>query len=108
MEAAQKKAQALIDENAVMIFSKSYCPYCRDAKGVFSSRDVNYKAVELNEMDDGDDIQNALQNMTKQRTVPNIFIGGIHIGGSSDLNKVVANGKDDKSFEVLLKEAGAL
>ncbi|EAQ86182.1 hypothetical protein CHGG_07435 [Chaetomium globosum CBS 148.51] len=108
MEAAQKKAQALIDENAVMIFSKSYCPYCRDAKSVFSTRDVKYKAVELNQMDDGDDIQDALQKMTGQRTVPNIFIGGTHIGGSSDLNNVVSSGKDGKSIDVLLKEAGAL
>ena len=32
MEAAKQKAQTLIDENAVMVFSKSYCPYCRASK----------------------------------------------------------------------------
>jgi len=108
MEAAQKKAQALIDDNAVMIFSKSYCPYCNNAKRVLSDQGARYNAIELNQEADGDDIQNALQKMTKQRTVPNIFIGGVHIGGSSDLDAVVANGKDGKSIEQLLKEAGAL
>jgi glutaredoxin 3 len=91
-----------------VIFSKSYCPYCNNAKGVFNSRDAKYKAIELNQIDDGDDIQSALHKMTGQRTVPNIFIGGAHIGGSSDLDAVVKNGKNGKTLEELLKEAGAL
>lgn len=91
-----------------MIFSKSYCPYCNNAKRVFDGQGAQYNAIELNQEADGDDIQDALQKMTKQRTVPNIFIGGVHIGGSSDLDTVVAKGKDGKSIEQLLKEAGAL
>jgi glutaredoxin len=35
--------------------------------------------------DDGSIIQAELLAMTDQRTVPNIFIGGTHIGGNSDL-----------------------
>lgn len=31
--------------------------------------------------DDGSKIQAALLEWTKQRTVPNVFIGGEHIGG---------------------------
>lgn len=46
--------------------------------------------------------------MTGQRTVPNIFIGQVHIGGNSDFETVVNNGKDGKKIEQLLKEAGAL
>ena len=30
---------------------------------------------------DGDEMQEALAEWTGQRTVPNVFIGGIHIGG---------------------------
>ena len=91
-----------------MVFSKSYCPYCNNAKRILDGLDAKYKAVELNQEDDGDDIQNALQKMTGQRTVPNIFIGQQHIGGNSDLESVVKNGKDGKKIEQLLKEAGAL
>jgi glutaredoxin len=39
----------------------------------------------LDEIDDGAEIQDALYELTGQRTVPNIFIGGEHIGGNSDL-----------------------
>lgn len=35
--------------------------------------------------DDGSAIQEALEEMTHQRSVPNIFIGKKHIGGNSEL-----------------------
>ncbi|KAK4138449.1 glutaredoxin [Trichocladium antarcticum] len=108
MEAAQKKAQQLIDDNAVIVFSKSYCPYCNNTKRILDGLDAKYKSYELNQEADGSDIQSALAKMTGQRTVPNIFIGQVHIGGNSDFETVVNNGKDGKKIEQLLKEAGAL
>lgn len=33
-------------------------------------------------MDNGDDIQAALAKMTGQRTVPNVFVGEQHLGGT--------------------------
>lgn len=91
-----------------MVFSKSYCPYCNNTKRILDQLNAKYKAVELNQESDGDDIQKALQQMTGQRTVPNIFIGRVHIGGNSDLESVVKNGKDGKKIEELLSAAGAL
>jgi glutaredoxin 3 len=91
-----------------VVFSKSYCPYCNNTKRILDGLNAKYKAIELNQEDDGDAIQNALQQMTGQRTVPNIFINRVHIGGNSDLEKVVKNGKDGKKIEELLQEAGAL
>ena len=52
---------------------------------------------------DGSDIQTALQQLTKQRTVPNIFINKKHIGGNSDLQKLSTG-----QLKGLLKEAGAI
>ncbi len=49
MSPAQQKAQQLIDENAVMVFSKSYCPYCRNTKRIFDSAGVKYGLYELDE-----------------------------------------------------------
>ena len=52
--------------------------------------------------DDGAAIQDALEELTSQRTVPNIFIGKKFIGGNSDLQA--------KKTELpsLLKAAGAV
>lgn len=53
-------------------------------------------------IDDGAAIQDVLEEMTHQRSVPNIFINHKHIGGNSDLQKKKSELPD------LLKEAGAV
>ncbi|KAH7047391.1 putative glutaredoxin Grx1 [Macrophomina phaseolina] len=85
MSAAKTKAQGIIDDNAVAVFSKSYCPYCRATKSLLSELGAKYYAIELDQVDDGAAIQDALEEMTGQRSVPNIFIDKKHIGGNSDL-----------------------
>lgn len=102
MSAAKTKAQSIIDDNPVAVFSKSYCPYCRAAKSLLSELGAKYYAIELDQVDDGADIQAALQEMTSQRTVPNIFIGRQHVGGNSDLQF------RKKQLPELLKSAGAI
>jgi len=52
--------------------------------------------------DDGSAIQDALQEITNQRSVPNIFINKQHIGGNSDLQA------HKSQLPALLKDAGAL
>jgi len=91
-DAAATKAQQIIDDNAVAVFSKSYCPYCKATKSLLSELGAKYYAIELDEVDDGSAIQAALAKKTNQTSVPNIFIGQEHIGGNSDLQ---ALGKDD-------------
>lgn len=102
MSAAKTKAQGIIDENPVAVFSKSCCPYCKAAKSLLSELGAKYYAIELDQVDDGSDIQAALEDMTSQRTVPNIFIGKQHIGGNSDLQF------RKKQLPTLLKEVGAV
>ena len=43
-------------------------------------------------MDDGADRQNVLEDISGQRTVPNIFIGGEHFGGNSDVKAAIKDG----------------
>ena len=51
---------------------------------------------------DGGEQQRTLKDITGQSTVPNIFIGGQHIGGCSDLLAKVKSGK----VKELLNSAG--
>lgn len=41
-----------------------------------------FKAIELDQHPNGKAIQNALFDLTSQKTVPNVFIKGKHVGGS--------------------------
>lgn len=43
-------------------------------------------------MDDGEEIQAALLEISGQRTVPNVFIGGAHVGGNDDVQKAKKSG----------------
>ena len=52
--------------------------------------------------DDGAAIQDALEEITSQRSVPNIFIAQKHIGGNSDLQA------QKPELPNMLKEAGAV
>ena len=69
-----------------MIFSKSYCPYCESTKKIFSSNyaEVSPHIIEMDIVEGGAAMQSALQSMSGQRTVPNVYIGGKHIGGNDD------------------------
>ena len=58
----------------VVIFSKTTCPFCRKTKDLFDGLDVKYTSVELDEMDNGPDVQDALLDSSGQRTVPNVVI----------------------------------
>ncbi|KAL9838461.1 thioredoxin reductase 3 [Geothlypis trichas] len=75
------RVRNLITSHRVMIFSKSYCPYCNKVKELFRSLHVDYYALELDVTDDGASIQQVLAELTNQRTVPNVFVNGTHVGG---------------------------
>ena len=49
MDAGRLKAQQLIDENAVVVFSKSWCPYCRNTKRTLENLGAKYQVYELNQ-----------------------------------------------------------
>ena len=87
-----------IAKNKVMVFSKSSCPYCGKTKELLKQKGVQFGLIELDQLPDGEARQNALQKKTGQRTVPNIFIYGKHIGGNSELHALNKKGQLDELF----------
>jgi glutaredoxin len=81
-----------IKSNQIAIFSKTYCPFCKRAKGLLRAHNLEFKSFELDEIENGGDIQGHLKDLTQQSTVPNIFIKGKHIGGSDKLAKAFEKG----------------
>lgn len=49
MAQAKETVQKYIDENRVVVFSKSYCPYCRQTKSLLSSLKTTFETVELDQ-----------------------------------------------------------
>jgi glutaredoxin len=71
----------LIKDNSVMVFFKTTCPFCTKMKTVFKQNRIDFTAVEFDTMGPmGADMQKALHNLSGQKSVPNLFINGKHIG----------------------------
>ncbi|KJE97197.1 glutaredoxin-C3 [Capsaspora owczarzaki ATCC 30864] len=99
MSANRKLIDEFVASNTVAIFSKSYCPYCKRVKALFDSIGVKYTAIELDTHPDGSGIQSELINVTGQRTVPNVFVRGTHIGGSDDTHAAQKSGRLQKLLD---------
>lgn len=80
-----------IKDNKVMVFSKTTCPFCTKIKNLFDSLGFKYEVLELDQLAEGPAIQAALAEKSGQRTVPNVYINGDHIGGCDDTLKLHAD-----------------
>jgi len=89
----EEQIKDTVASSKVVVYSKSWCPFCDRTKSLFDKLGVEYKAIELDELAEGDEIQTALLGLTQQRTVPNVFIGGQHLGGNDDTQKAAADGR---------------
>jgi adenylyl-sulfate reductase (glutathione) len=87
---------------SVVVFTKAGCPYCAKVKELFASLDVPYTEHVISEMDNYGDIVASLERSTGQKTAPNIFIGGKHIGGNEETQKLHASG----ALKPILADAG--
>ncbi|KAK4230741.1 putative monothiol glutaredoxin-6 precursor [Podospora fimiseda] len=79
---------SILQKSPVIIFSKSYCPYSKLAKGILLDKYViepKPYVVELDLHPLGAQIQARLGEITGRRTVPNIMIYGKSIGGGDDI-----------------------
>ncbi|ODQ78570.1 hypothetical protein BABINDRAFT_162776 [Babjeviella inositovora NRRL Y-12698] len=102
--AVLQKVQSLIASNAVFVASKSFCPYCSSTKQTLQKMNARAEILELDKIADGSAIQQALQEISGQKTVPNVFIGGKHVGGNSDVQNLYQQGSLSKLIEEATKK----
>lgn len=76
-------------------------PFCSSTKKLLAKdfKDTQFKVVELDQLPHGTEIQAHLQKRSGQRTVPNTFIKGKHIGGNDDLTQKARNGELKKVID---------
>ena len=55
--------------------------------------DVEFEVLELDQLgSEGVKIQNSLFEITNQKSVPNVFVNGKHVGGNDDTQAAARNG----------------
>ena len=107
MASIADKVSALIKQHKAIVFSKTYCPYCDNAKRAFAAVSVAPHVVEL---DQGEysahtaEYQAALGKLTGATSVPRVFINGKFLGGGDDTVAAQRSGR----LAELCREAGIL
>jgi len=80
----------------VKIYTTQSCPYCVRAKRLLQKKNVPYEEIDVS----GDDEQRMrLIERTGRRTVPQIFIGERHVGGSDELHALDQRGELDSLLQ---------
>ena len=78
----------------VQIYSKYTCGFCMAAKRLLSAKGISYEEIDI--LDHPERRPEMIQRANGRSTVPQIFIGGNHLGGYDDLAAAESAGQLDK------------
>jgi cysteine synthase A len=88
--AAEQHVMELIRDEPVLIFALEWCEFCWSVRKLFSRLGIEYRSIDLDSVayqadDLGGRVRAVLANRTGATTIPQIYIGGRHVGGCTDL-----------------------
>lgn len=85
----------------VTIYTLNYCPYCKRAKTILREKNISFEEIDVTENEETKTKEIAEKyNIKNDVTFPQIIIGEQRIGGCSDLEQLILDGK----FDDLMKE----
>ena len=92
--------QQLVSSHKVVVFSKTYCPFCHRTKQTFRHlKTADVVVVEIDAQDNGGEIQRILYGMTGQLTVPSVWVNGTFLGGNDDTQAALRSGQLEKMLK---------
>jgi glutaredoxin 3 len=77
----------------IEIYTTPFCPYCIRAKRLLEHKGATFREIDV--MGDNDARGEMIARANGGRTVPQIFIGDAHVGGSDDLYALEQAGRLD-------------
>jgi glutaredoxin 3 len=77
----------------VEIYTTRYCPYCQSAKALLTRKGIPFTEIDVS--GDPEGRRRMVERANGYRTVPQIFIGATHVGGSDELHALERAGKLD-------------
>jgi len=77
---------------AVVMYTTSWCPYCERARKLLKSKNVSFSEIDI---ESAAEKRAEMRNRSGRTSVPQIFIGDHHVGGSDDLHDLEDEGKLD-------------
>lgn len=84
------------DATPALVFTTAGCKHCRRAKAMLKDKGVHYREVDVQTYPE---LMEELVQDTQWRTVPQIFVRGTFVGGASELDDWIQQGKLDESLK---------
>lgn len=78
--------------NKVIIYTASNCPYCHLAKELLRTKGATFEEIDVT---GNTTLRSEMAEKAGRSTVPQIWIGGTHVGGCDDLHALDRSGKLD-------------
>jgi glutaredoxin 3 len=77
----------------VEIYTTRWCPYCTMAKALLRRKGVDFTEIDL--AGHQERRSEMIERANGRMTVPQIFVGPVHVGGNDDLHALERAGKLD-------------
>jgi glutaredoxin 3 len=85
-----------VSQPDITLYSTAICPYCVAAKNFLKSRGLSWNEVRI---DTDPAERERMVSRARRTSVPQIFIGGTHVGGYDDLMALHRAGKLEPLLE---------
>ena len=116
--ALDEQAQAFVNQTTsnpkepIVLFALEWCEFCWSVRKLFAKLEIPYRAIDLDSVqyqdnDLGSKIRAVLLDKIGSPTIPQIYIGGNHIGGATDLFSIYNSGALDSlltDHDISMKE----
>ena len=81
-----------MSSTSIVMYTTNWCPYCERARRLLRSKGASFEEIDV---ESASEKRAEMQSRSGRRTVPQIFIGDHHVGGSDDLAALEDAGKLD-------------
>ena len=81
-----------MNQPAVVMYATNWCPYCERVRKLLATKNVPIEEIDV---ESAAEKRAEMHTRSGRRSVPQIFIGDRHVGGSDDLHALEEAGKLD-------------
>ena len=74
----------------ILVYTTPTCPYCVSAKSLLSQKGYAFEEIDVTDLKAREGL---LKKANGRKTVPQIFIGSLHVGGFDDLQTLARTGE---------------
>jgi cysteine synthase len=103
---AEAFVEKAVTDEPVVLFALEWCEFCWSVRKLFTAMSIKYRSVDLDSVayqkgDMGGRIRQALKVRTGSGTIPQIFVGGEFVGGSTDIIGLATSGELQRRLSAL-------